>query len=282
MLVQKLPSRVSEYCQLAPSHITGHSQTASSTSYTCSTTIIFAYLFCCNGFCLPLGLISYCDTLFITKDRIWTLICLLPHLLSVQGLKFRLVSWVLTMVKSDGCLLSSILLSLPVLYYVLPLVYLSFCPWYQWLTCTMIYGRWSFEYCVHLEGIYPSVFFIQLPYPSLALFHVVPLARKSNGRSHSLLVIIYALTNLLNKTEDKEREKWEWKYFNDKLQTSQFFSVYVVMNSNIWWRLNHTKKSLAVLPFSILDRKQVSRNMSSGSFPIFFFIISHRFYDTVT
>lgn len=189
-----------------------------------------SYLCIFNGFCLPLGLISCCGTLFITKDVIWPLICLLSHLLSVQNLKFRLVSWILTMVKSDDCLLSSILVSLPVLCYVLPLVYLSFCPWHQWLMYTMIYARWSFEYCVHLEGIYPSVFFIQLPYPSPALFHVVPLARKSNSRSHSLPVVIYALTNLLNKTEDKEREKMRVKIFQQQTSNFTIFFLFV-----LWW-----------------------------------------------
>lgn len=60
---------------------------------------VFKY---CVSSC-SLGLVACLGGLCLTKDRCWSLICLLPHLLFAQSLRHRFVSWIPTLATSDGC-----------------------------------------------------------------------------------------------------------------------------------------------------------------------------------
>lgn len=113
-------------------------------------------------------------------------------------------------------------------------------------------------------------------------------ARESNSRAHSLTACSSLcpdwLPTLIKKTIRREKKR-VWNYLNNKQQTSlvsPYAQCCVVMGSNLWWRLSYTETSLSVLPFSILHRRQMPTNVSSGSFLTSFFIFFHPFCDTVT
>ena len=110
------------------------------------------------------------------------------------------------------------------------------CPYYQGLTCIMIYEWWLFWILCSPWRYLPFCFLPSHPPP-----HILSLS--SGGTSFCIppsgclwLSQPWA-TSLLDKTQEKEREKWGWKYFNNKLQTAQFvLSVQfcIMMSKNSW------------------------------------------------